>query len=144
LIEAIADSPNVVNFKIEYKLKYPAKSMRRLLTKTESLKRLDISVVKSEGILSNALKSNQTIEDLKLGFWNDVPEDEEMELVRCLPDLQSLQKLDLTLSSSSCQAAIVEALSAVLPSFSCLADLSLMHDFRKEEMDLLCEGSHAN
>jgi hypothetical protein len=143
-IDAVADSPHVVNFKIEYKLKYPAKSMKRLLTKTKSLKRLDISVIKSKGILSNALKLNQTIEVLKLGFWNDVPETEEVELVRGLPHLQSLQKLDLTLSSSSSEAAITEALFTVLPSFVSLTDLSLSHDFRAEEMDLFCEGLHAN
>jgi hypothetical protein len=143
-IDAVADSPHVVNFKIEYKLKYPAKSMKRLLTKTKSLKHLDISVIKSKGILSNALKLNQTIEVLKLGFWNDVPETEEVELVSGLPDLQSLQKLALTLSSSSSKAAIVEALSTVLPSFVSLTDVSLSHDFRAEEMDLFCEGLHAN
>jgi hypothetical protein len=144
LIDAVADSPHIINFKIEYKLKYPAKSMKRLLTKNESIKRLDIAVVKSKGTLSNALKSNQTIEDLKLEFWNDVPETEEVDLGGGLPDLQSLQKLDLKLSSSSSRAAIVETLSAVLPSFVNLTDLSLSHDFRAEEMHLFCEGLHAN
>jgi hypothetical protein len=144
LIDAVADSPHVVNFKIESNLKYPAKSMTRLLATNKSLKRLNTSVVKCKGILSNALKLNQTIEDLKLGFWNDVPETEEVELVRCLPDLQSLQKLDLALSCSSSHAAIVETLSTVLPSSLSLTDLSLMHDFRAEEMHLFCEGLHAN
>jgi hypothetical protein len=64
-------------------------------------------------------------------------QDEEIELVRSLRDIQSLEKLTLELTCSSSQAKIVEALSTVLPYF-------LSHSFRSEEMHLFCEGLHAN
>jgi hypothetical protein len=142
LIDAVAESPHVSNFKIAYELKYPPQSMSHLLTTNETLKRLDVLVVESKGVLPSALKSNQTIEHLSL--MDELPEAEEVELVLSLYDHHSLQKLDLWLSYLSPQKAIVGALSIVLPSLLCLTDLSLTHHFRTEEMDLLCEGLHAN
>jgi hypothetical protein len=144
LIDAVADSPFVVNFTIERYFMYPPQSMGRLLTTNMTVKRLDIPVIMSADNLSNALASNDTIQDLMLGFEHELPEAEAVRVICSLQDHQSLQKLGLLRLMRSSAPAVIGALSSVLPSLLRLADLSLEHDFRLDEMELLLEGLAAN
>jgi hypothetical protein len=144
LIDAVADSPHVVNFNIDLKLKYPPQAMGRLLATNKNLKRLSVAVVKSKGILSKTLKLNRTIEHLILRFWNKLPAAEEAEVIQGLRDHESLEKLDLMMAFSPSHVAMIGALSSVLPSLLSLTDLSLKHNFVLEEMELLLEGLYTS
>jgi hypothetical protein len=152
LIDAVADSPHVVNVKIDSSGNhfpissdptYPPQALGRLLTTNKKLESLSVPVVESNGILPNAFKSNQTTEELKLRF-HELPADEEVEVVQGLLDHPTLRTLDLVLIRCSSQATLIGALSSVLPSLLSLAHLALFYDFDVEEVELLTQGLHTN
>jgi hypothetical protein len=142
LIDAVADSPHVVNFTIDEFGEYPPQSMCRLLTTNKTLKRLTIPVLGSAHSVSNAMKLNETIEDLTLVFQDDLSDAEAMGMICSLQDHQSLRKLSLRLIMAFAPTAVVVigGLSSVLPSLLHLSDLSLEHNFHLAEMELLLEG----
>jgi hypothetical protein len=146
LIDAVADSQHVMILRIWNHMKYPPSSMARLLRTNTTLKELCLTVVQSGGVLSAALKLNQSIETLYLDCLNREPlaNAEAVEMVLALRDHQSLRKLSLRLGPERFYGNTVRALSSILATLSNLADLALDRRLCKEEMDLLVEGLHGN